>query len=339
LIAANDPDPAAAPVSAGKAVSTPAALTVQQTSAIIEVASKQRASIVRIVSSRQVPGGGIRDIGSGVVLDSMGHILTNAHVILETQQLKVIFANGEERPAILVGHDSPFTDVAVLKVSPGGLTPADIGDSERLVPGETVIAIGNPLGEFDGSISVGVVSGLNRTRNFDGVLQDDIIQTDTALNVGNSGGGLFNLRGQFVGIPTALLRQSRNGSPVEGIAFVLPSNRTMQVARAIIAANGSLPHVALQAEHIDILAERDQRLPRLQVDEGAFVVSVEAGGIAAQAGIVRGDVITSFGGQAVNRQRLLLNAVRDLRPGDSAKVVLNRGGRIIETEVRFERAR
>ncbi|MGI8927110.1 MAG: S1C family serine protease [Tepidiformaceae bacterium] len=308
---------------------------VQQTSAIADTAAKGRQSVVRIESTRVATGGTVEDVGSGVVLDREGHILTNAHVVLGTESLKVVLPDGSERPAILIGHDFPFTDVAVLQVGPVGLAPIETGDSNSLVLGETVVAIGNPLAEFDGSVSVGVVSGLNRKRLFDAVRQDDLIQTDAAVNHGNSGGALLNLRGQFVGMPTAVLRITRNNQPVEGISFALPANRLLEVARRIIAEGGSYPRPSLGAEHIDITPEVTGRFPRLAANEGALLTAVTPAGPAGAAGSVAGDIVTSVAGAAVNRDQPLLNALTSVAPGQVVKVVLNRNGRIIEAEVRL----
>jgi 2-alkenal reductase len=315
--------------------SRPAALTVEQTSAIAEVASSARPGVVRIESVKSTLTGQEQDIGSGVVLDTAGHIITNAHVVIGTDSLKVVLADGTERPAILVGHDFPFTDLAVLQIGPGNLQPIPPGDSGSLRLGETVIAIGNPLAEFDGSVSVGVVSGLDRVRVFDAVRQDDLIQTDAAVNSGNSGGALLNLSGQFVGMPTAVLRQSRSGSAVEGIAFALPSNRVMEIANRIIANGGSIERPSLGIEHIDITAENIARLPRTAVSQGTLVAAVAAGGPAAGAGIRPGDVITRLGDVDITRELPLYNALMAYAPGDTVRVVLNRNGRIIDVEVRL----
>jgi S1-C subfamily serine protease len=315
--------------------STASVLTVEQTSAIAEVAAAARPGVVRIESIKTTSTGQEQDIGSGVVLDREGHIVTNAHVVIGTDSLKVVLADGTERPAILVGHDFPFTDVAVLQVGPGNLTPIPPGDSSALRLGETVVAIGNPLAEFDGSVSVGVVSGLDRVRTFDDVRQADLIQTDAAVNNGNSGGALLNLSGQFVGMPTAVLRQSRSGSTVEGIAFALPANRVLQVANEIIANGGPVDRPSLGIEHIDITAENISRLPRTAVTEGAIVAAVASNGPAAEAGIRTGDVITGLGDADVNRTNPLYNALMAHAPGETVRVVLNRNGRIIEVEVRL----
>lgn len=309
-------------------------LTVEQTSAVAEAASRGRASVVKIVSTRRTGSSLETDVGSGVVLDAEGRVLTNAHVVLGTESLTVVLPDGSERPAIMLGHDYPFTDIAVLQVGPGGLTPVEAGDSDALKLGETVVAIGNPLAEFDGSVTVGVVSGLARRRLFDGVLQEDLVQTDAAVNSGNSGGALVNLRGQFVAMPTAVLRQSANSAPVEGIAFAIPANRALAVARGIIAANGNYPRPSAGLAYEDI-GQATANRALLAVLQGALVRAVDAGGPADAAGIAPGDIITRVGDFDVNESRPFLNALARYEPGATVKVVLNRNGRIIETEVRL----
>lgn len=315
----------------------PASLTVQQTSAIADTAAKARPSVIRIESQRRTVNGVETDVGSGVVIDLQGHILTNAHVVIDTETLKVVLPDGTERSAIVVGTDFPFTDLAVLQVGPGKLTPIEIGDSASLVLGETLVAIGNPLAEFDGAVTVGVVSGLNRKRTLNAVRQDDLVQTDAAINNGNSGGALLNLKGQFVAMPTAVLRVpgTATSASVEGIAFALPANRILPIARRIIA-DGSYPRPSLGVDHTDITTDIGQRLPRgLAVAEGAVVTQVLRGGPAEAAGVFAGDVVTRVGEADVNRQNPLLNGLMRYEPGQTVRVVLNRNGRIIETEVRL----
>ena len=310
-------------------------LSVEQTSAIADAAARARPSVVRIESTRLVAGGSEQDVGSGVVLDAEGHVITNAHVVLGTDTLKVILQDGTERPAVVIGHDYPFTDVAVLQIGPGKLTPIEPGNSQALRLGESVLAIGNPLAEFDGSVSIGVISGLDRVRVFDGVRQSDLIQTDAAVNPGNSGGALVNIQGQFVGMPTAVVRQTRAGSTAEGLAFALPASRVLLIAQGIIRAGGTYPRPSLDAEHVDLTPEVLARLSRSTVREGALIAAVTPGGAAATAGIIPGDIVTRIGDSAITTASPLLNAIMPYQPGDSAKVVLNRNGRIIETEVRF----
>ena len=332
LMAGDDGDDEPGPSSSGGSTTS---LTVKQDDAVIQVAARARPGIVRIESSRRTAEGIISDVGSGVILDKEGHILTNAHVVLGTETLKVFLADGSERPAILIGHDAPFNDLAVLQIGPTGLTPIEVGDSAALALGQAVVAIGNPLAEFDGSVSVGVVSGTNRTRVLDGVRHDDLVQTDAAVNSGNSGGALLNLQGQLVGIPTVVIRQTRNSQPVEGIAFAIPANRALAITRAIIEANGNHPRPALGIEHMDIGENMPARFSRLPVSQGAVVASVQPGGPAAQAGIAVGDVITQIGDQPVDEEHPFLNGLMAQAAGESVKVVLNRNGRIIEADVRL----
>ncbi|MEX0784908.1 MAG: trypsin-like peptidase domain-containing protein [Dehalococcoidia bacterium] len=308
---------------------------VKQDDAIIAVAAAARPSIVRIESSHRTPDGHASDVGSGIILDREGHILTNAHIVLSTETLRVFLSDGSERSAILIGHDAPFTDVAVLRIGPVDLTPLEVGDSEALALGQAVIAIGNPLAEFDGSVTAGVVSGVERRRVIDGVMQPDLIQTDAAVNHGNSGGALLNLAGQLVGIPTIVIRETSSQQPVEGIAFAIPANRAVAVARGIIEANGNYPRPAMGLEHLDITPDVAARFPRLNDDQGALVVTVMASGPAAEAGVAVGDIITEVGGARVDRDNLFLNGLMEQEPGATVRVVLNRGGRIIELDVRL----
>lgn len=316
---------------AGPASGPVAAVQVDVSDALAQAAARAVPAVVRIESAtrREV------DVGSGVVISHEGYIVTNAHVVLGTDQLKAVFPDGSERPAVLVGHDYPFNDVAVLQVAPVGLTVMEIGDSEALKVGQTVLAIGNPLGELYSAVTVGVVSGLGRSRVSDGVRRDDIIQTDAAINSGNSGGALVNLAGQFVGMPTSVLRQGPGGQAVQGVAFAIPSNRVMAIARQIIEEQGPIPRPSLEAEHLDLTDEVAARLPALPTDTGAVVLTIASGGAAAQAGIRAGDVIIQVGDRQVGRTTPLLNALEAHRPGETVKVVLNRNGRIIETEVRL----
>ncbi len=312
-------------------------VTLQLSSAITDVANAARPGVVRVESAASVAADDT-DIGSGVVVDAeQGYILTNAHVVLETERLQVLLADGTVRPAVLVGHDFPYTDVAILQISPGGLTEIPIGDSEQLQLGETVIAIGNPLAEFDGSVTVGVVSGLNRARTYDGVRQGDLIQTDAAVNSGNSGGALLNLQGQLVGIPMSVLRETRGGAPVEGIAFALPSNRAMEVGRRIIETGGSLERPSLQLDVVEITRGVRSQFPGIEAESGALVVAIHMNGVAAEAGIRLADVLIEVDGNTIDAEHPLHTLLSGMQPGQTVRVVFNREGRIIETEVTLAR--
>lgn len=317
----------------GGGAAAPSSATVAAAGAldpVVEAVARARPAVVRVEATTAAGA----EVGSGVVLDTAGHIVTNAHVVLGATRLAVVLADGSVLEATLVGHDFPFTDLAVLQVAPGpALVPVVPGDSDALQLGETVVAIGNPLAEFDGSVSRGVVSGLDRTRTFDGFRQDDFIQTDAPVNSGNSGGALLNLAGELVGMPTAVLRESRSGTTVEGIAFALPARRVIEVAGTIIALGGPPPRPSLELDHVDLDPEAAGFFPGAAVVEGALVRRLALPGAAADAGIRAGDIITEVAGRPVDAAHPLLNALVEFAPGDLVKVVFNRNGRIIEAEV------
>lgn len=218
-------------------------LSVTENSAVIDTATKAGPAVVTILNTLQPrsrrsgrgfgPGGGANLAeGSGIIIDRQGHIVTNAHVVDGAQRLDVIFADGTEVSAKLVGADSS-SDVAVLQVSgdvPGVLS---FGDSNALQLGETVVAIGSPLGNYRGSVTAGVVSGLNRT--VDGTGESGLIQTDAAINHGNSGGPLLNLAGQVIGINTLVVQNTDSGDLAEGLGFAIPSNTVSAVVSRLIS--------------------------------------------------------------------------------------------------------
>jgi len=183
------------------------------------------------VRSRRGGSGTAVAEGSGVIIDAQGHILTNAHVVQGATKLEVVFNDGSTTSAQLVGADAT-KDIAVLQVS--GNVPAylTLGDSSALQLGETVIAIGSPLGTYSGSVTVGVVSGLDRS--VQGASQDHLIQTDAAINSGNSGGPLLNLNGEVIGINTLVVRQTNSGDIAEGLGFAIPSNTLATVVMQIL---------------------------------------------------------------------------------------------------------
>ncbi len=215
--------------------------SVTTDSAVVNVVKKAEPAVVTVQATIQVqtrranpfnPGGatGIAE-GSGFILDQQGHIVTNAHVVDGASQLQVIFANGSKASATLVGED-PNADIAVLKVN--GKVPAtlSLADSNSLQPGESVIAIGSPLGSYEGSVTTGVVSGLNRS--VDGTGLSGLIQTDAAINHGNSGGPLLNLSGQVIGINTLVIQNTNSGDIAEGLGFAIPSNTVSSVVQQIL---------------------------------------------------------------------------------------------------------
>jgi len=263
--------------------------------------------------------------GSGFIVNADGTIITNYHVIEDADRIEVTFNDGSKLPATIVGTDK-LIDIAVLKVaSKTPLKAVTFGDSNSLRIGQTVIAMGNPFG-IGLSASAGIVSG--RNRNIRNGPYDDFIQTDAAINKGNSGGPLFNLRGQVVGMDTAIL--SPTGSSV-GIGFAVPINE-LRPALAQILRYGEIRrgHIGVRVE--DVPDEVAARL-KLAKPEGALVADVTSDGPAAKAGIRQGDVILSFDGKPVPDARTLQRVVGEAGIDRTAKAEIRRGTKNVHIEV------
>ena len=175
-----------------------------------------------------------RNVGSGIVIDERGHIVTNFHVIDGAVEINVLLATGERRPAVIRSHDSPYSDLAVLSISPEGLRSASLGDSSRLVPGEPVAAISAAGFAVGNSVSVGIVSATGRDWPRNGAILEDLVQTDAAVNSGDSGGALINSDGEVIGILTTVVRGTNTGSPVQGISFAQSSNSLRPIIEDIV---------------------------------------------------------------------------------------------------------
>lgn len=297
-------------------------------SAITEAVQKALPAVVAVIN-REVTGRPLA-MGSGVVIDERGYIVTNEHVVHEVGAITVLLIDGSEADAELVGQDWPFTDVAVLKIDEEELTPIALGDSDALVPGQRVIAVGNSLEDFRSSVTLGVVSGLGRRWQRDGIFMEGLIQTDAAVNPGNSGGALIDSQGRLVGMPTSVVR-SDNGRTVEGVAFAIPSNTIEDVATQIIE-NGSTRRAYLGVSHIDVTPEvaaaRD-----LAVDRGAWVSSVGEGTPADEAGVEVGDIILRMGEIDITTDLPFLNVLMRLEPDETVPTIINRSGDEITLQV------
>jgi S1-C subfamily serine protease len=200
-------------------------------------------AVVTVVNqnSGAVPAGwGLdsRMLGSGIVVDRRGYIVTNYHVIKDTGDLTIILSSGEELPARLVAGDEQ-QDLALIRAETRDLPAATWGDSQSVRPGEWVVAIGSALGDFPNSVTVGVVSGLNRSLEMDNLTIEGLIQTDAAINKGNSGGPLVNLRGEVIGINTFIIREGRTSGVAEGMGFAIPSVPARQLTEEWIADDAS----------------------------------------------------------------------------------------------------
>lgn len=274
--------------------------------------------------------------GSGVVISDKGYIATNNHVISGAQQIQVTLANGAMYSAQVVGTDTT-TDLAVLKLDnpPSDLKVAEFADSDDLAVGESVMAIGNPLG-YDDTVTTGIVSALNRpvtvTDDDNNAIVTNAVQIDAAINPGNSGGPTFNAAGQVIGINSSIASTASSSGTAGsiGIGFAIPSNLVKRVANEIID-NGSVKHVVLGITIKSSSVEADG------VTRGcAQVQAVTDGGPASKAGVKAGDSIVAFNGKAVNNNYSLLGYVRASAMGDKVKLTVVRGGNTMDLEVTLD---
>ena len=258
--------------------------------------------------------------GSGVIFDAhSGYIVTNAHVVENASEITVTLQDGRDVKAEIIGSDTP-SDVAVLKVKPDGLTQIPLGDSAKMEVGDFVVAIGNPFG-LQHTVTSGIISGLSRSGiNPDGY--EDFIQTDASINPGNSGGALVNLRGELIGINTAIL--SRSGGNI-GIGFAIPVNMARSVMEQLIRF-GSVKRGQLGVSMYTVTPDIAHSLGLPSV-VGALVSQVVDGSPADHAGIRTGDVITSVNGQPVKSNSELRNTIGLLRVGDKVDIGLLRDGK------------
>ncbi len=232
-------------------------------------------------------------LGSGVIIDASGHILTNYHVIKNVTEIVVVLADGRQFPGSVVGVD-PYTDLAVVKIEGEGLPVAELGNSDQIVIGEPVVAIGNPYG-FDHTVTAGVVSALNRsisTDERDGVVLENLIQTDAPINPGNSGGALVTTDGKVVGINTAIIQGA------QGIGFAIPINVARNVANEIIQY-GKVKRPYLGVSEVVVVSRNIALRYGLAVDSGIYISSVVRGSPADRAGLGRGDIIIAINGAQV----------------------------------------
>jgi serine protease Do len=262
----------------------------------------------------------VKGLGTGMLMDAQGHILTNHHVAGGATKIEVLLANGHTYPARLVGTD-PKTDLAVIKIDAKEALPSvTFGDSDALGVGEWVVAIGHPRG-LDQTVTHGIISAKHRRGISDPSSYQDFLQTDAAINPGNSGGPLLNLRGEVIGVNAAIASQT--GS-FEGIGFAIPSNMAVSVAKALIA-HGKVERAWLGVSVQDVTPEV-AKSASIEERKGALIAEVVKGGPAEQAGLRQGDVVIAYGGRDVADASALRNAVAVTPVGHEVQVTVLRGG-------------
>lgn len=275
--------------------------------------------------------GYVEGVGSGSIVTKDGYILTNSHVVSngDASEINVLFSNNKTKKAKLVWNDTTL-DLAVIKVEANNLSPIDLGDSDKVSVGDKAVAIGNPLGlELQSTVTSGIISGLGRTVSFqNGARMDGLMQTDAAINAGNSGGALLNSKGELIGINTAKAGNS------DGIGFAIPVNLAKKVIKEI-AKNGKFNSVYLGITgiNLDLLLQSNNIDPKtVGSEDGVYVQSISDD---AKNYFRKGDIITEIDGQRVKDMSNLKKILLNYNVGDTCKIELVRAGYIKEFEFKF----
>ncbi len=336
-------EPAAAPVvSMASAAQSPTPL--DPNSATIKAVQKVSPAVVTVINTmpRQRVSGffGYNETqpqasGSGVIISPQGYIVTNNHVIDGYESLQVIYADGTKVPAKLIGADK-YADLAVIKVEGNMPAVAQLGNSDSMQIGETVIAIGSALGNFKNTVTVGVISAVGRTLDTgDGFSLENMLQTDAAINHGNSGGPLVNLAGQVIGVNTAIVRGSGMGSDVaEGLGFSIPARTVSDITSQLIAKGYvERPSLGINWQLINPEIARVNGLP---MDWGVYVQAVDSGSAADQAGLKRGDIITAIGDNEMNDTNSFINVLNHHTVGEATTLKVWRSGKTLTLNVTLQ---
>ncbi|MHB8509946.1 MAG: S1C family serine protease [Candidatus Dormibacteria bacterium] len=306
-------------------------VSVAESLAMVAAVKRVAPAVVTITTTGTVSSGGgggssFQALGTGVIFDTAGHILTNNHVVADGSSYTVLFSDSKSSkavPAVVVGQD-PLDDLAVIQVKSQVPAVAQFGVSRDLQPGQRVLAIGSALGDLHNTVTSGVISALHRSLIDTTTELDDMLQTDAAINHGNSGGPLIDLAGNVVGINTAIAgRSSGTSSDVaQGIGFAIPSDRARSIGLQILAGGVIHPFLGVGFDSVDNqLAAQDN----LGVDHGALVKTVRSGSPADHAGIKPGDVILNLNGTEIDADNTLFSLLSQHKVGDRVKLILLRG--------------
>lgn len=306
-------------------------ITIEQSSAIISAVKKTSPAVVAITSKSQITNlfgftQSVEGAGSGFIITSDGLIATNRHVVEdENARYTVVTADQKKYSATVVARD-PVQDLAIIKIDAKDLTVVDLGDSDKLRIGEPVVAIGNPLGQFQNSVTAGILSGVQRNLDNQPDLEG-LLQTDAAINPGNSGGPLVNARGQVVGINTVK-------SSGEGLSFAIPVNIVKKVIDSVKKTGKiSRPYMGIKYQILNRQLSAANDLP---VDFGAFVIEVIKGGPADKAEFKVNDIILEFDGKRVDTDHQLSSLIAAKNVGDKVILKTRRGDKEFDIQVTLE---
>ena len=295
-----------------------------------EIYTKVIDSVVSI--SCRIPGGSAT--GTGVIISTDGYVVTNAHVVEGARQIQVLLTDGRALEATLIGADA-ITDLAVLEIQADNLVAAQLGDSSVLRVGDAVVAIGDPLGiTFRGTMTDGIVSAINRDVMVDGRVMN-LIQTNAALNSGNSGGPLINCYGQVIGINTMKIGDAYSAAGVEGIGFAIPSATVSHIVNQLLQQGyvSGRPSLGISGESISLVYQMYYRLPN-----GLHITYVESGSPAEAAGIKTGDILMRVEKTTVTSNEELETALYSYSPGDTVKLMIYRNGKQYSVTVTLSEA-
>lgn len=298
------------PAAGSTVTAAPAPTTAASDAPVISTAKEVTPSVVSVRQGNA--------LGSGVIVARNGYVLTNAHVVGDADQVQVRLATGRETTGRVLGAD-PSVDVAIVKLPLDDLPAASLGDSDKIQVGETVLAIGNPLG-FERTVTSGIVSATNRNLRGEGAVLDSLIQTDASINPGNSGGPLVDLHNRVIGINTAVVSPPYGGG---GLGFAVPINTAKEVLDDI-TRYGRVLRPWLGISYIPVTPELAQQYD-LPASSGAIVAEVAPGGPADRAGIRAQDILVRAGDQPLQNEGDLRRALRTRNPGDKLEITLRRG--------------